>query len=225
MQGNVCHILNGVKAGGSALHFNSKRASAYSICVLPAGDTIIVCHMYYQLFCSGSAILNAHNLQILCFCKLCLVKFQWGKTTQPCMCKTVEVIYVERNKVSVDDHSNAGQQQHVSEPSRKNLTKWCNASRFLLPWQYSFKHFWWHERVCLPLVALWVGWHQGVALPGFDCSGISHRGQYAGCNVACPPTRRGGCSATEECTSACPAAVGDMVAGATEISSSEGEGQ
>lgn len=82
-----------------------------------------------------------------------------------------------------------------------------------------------HERICSPLVALWVGWHQGEALPGCDCSGISHQGQYASCNAACPPTRRGGCSATEECTSACPAAVGDMVAGATEISASEGEGQ
>lgn len=82
-----------------------------------------------------------------------------------------------------------------------------------------------HEVICSPLVALWVGWHQGEALPGCDCSGISHQGQCASCNVACPPTRRGGCSATVECTSACPAAVGDMVAGATEISASEGEGQ
>lgn len=74
----------------------------------------------------------------------------------------------------------------------------------------------------LPLVALWVGWHQGEAPPGCDCSGISHRGPSAGCNAACPPTRRGGCSATEECTSACPAAVGDLVASATEIPASEG---
>lgn len=79
--------------------------------------------------------------------------------------------------------------------------------------------------LCIPLVALWVGWHQVEALPGCDCSGISHQGLSASCNAACPPTRRGGCSATEEYTSACPAAVGDLVAGATEISASEGEGR
>lgn len=75
----------------------------------------------------------------------------------------------------------------------------------------------------IPLVALWVGWHREEALPGCDCSGRFHQGLSASCSAACPPTRRGGCSATGGYTSACPAAVGDLVAGATEISASEGE--
>lgn len=61
--------------------------------------------------------------------------------------------------------------------------------------------------LCIPLVVLLVGWHQVGALPGCDCSGISHQGPSAGCNAAYLPTRRGGCNATEEYTSACPAAV------------------
>lgn len=122
----------------------------------------------------------------------------------------------------------AATQDHFHEPRRQNLSRWCRASCFCCQGHLAIvvsTHRWLYERACSPLVALWVGWHQGVALPGCGCSGISHRGQYAGCNVACPPTRRGGCSATEECTSACPAAVGDVVAGATELSSSEDEGQ
>lgn len=57
----------------------------------------------------------------------------------------------------------------------------------------------------LPWVALSVGWHPKAAPPGFDCSGKSHRGLFARSSAACPPTRRGGCSATREYTSACPA--------------------
>lgn len=60
---------------------------------------------------------------------------------------------------------------------------------------------------CLPWVNLWVGWRRGEALPDCGCSGISRRGHFANCNVACPPTRRGGYSATKGYTSACPAAV------------------
>lgn len=63
---------------------------------------------------------------------------------------------------------------------------------------------------CVPLVVLLVGWHREGAPPGCGCSGRSHRGPSAGCSAACPPTRRGGCSATEEYTSACPAALVEM---------------
>lgn len=79
--------------------------------------------------------------------------------------------------------------------------------------------------LCIPLVVLLVGWHQVGALPDCDCSGISHQGPSAGCNAAYPPTRRGGCNATEEYTSACPAAVWGLVAGAIVISASDGEGR
>lgn len=57
---------------------------------------------------------------------------------------------------------------------------------------------------CLPWVNLWVGWRRGEALPDCGCSGISRRGHFANCNVACPPTRRGGYNATKGYTSACP---------------------
>lgn len=78
---------------------------------------------------------------------------------------------------------------------------------------------------CIPLGALWVGWHREEALLDCGCSGRSHQGLSASCNAACPPTRRGGCSATGGYTSACPAAVGGLVAGATEISASESEAE
>lgn len=74
----------------------------------------------------------------------------------------------------------------------------------------------------VPWAALWVGWSRGEVPPGCGCSGISHQGLFSGCSAACPPTRRGGCSATAGYTSACPAAVQGSVPGATETSASEG---
>ena len=88
----------------------------------------------------------------------------------------------------------------------------------------SFTRRWGEEfvRWCIPWVVLLVGLNRGEALLGCGCNGISRRGQSAGYNAACPPTRRGGYTATKGYTSACPSAVGDLVAGATQSSTSKG---
>lgn len=109
----------------------------------------------------------------------------------------------------IQRHSRQGAKTHISR---------CRAAGVCVVWTL---------HGCIPWAALWVGWRRGEAPPDSDCSGRPHRGQSAGCNVACPPTRRGGCSATGGYTSAWPAAVGegDWVAGATENPASEGEGR